>query len=93
MAGWSEPGRPIYRPLRRLLATFRRALRLDELDRRQHRRAWEDWANVRPGRPGREAGPFLSEELVFAAEDSGDGVVGEHVHDRLGEQAGDRQHR
>jgi len=47
MAGWSEPGRPIYRPLRRLLATFRRALRLDELDRRQHRRAWEDWANVR----------------------------------------------
>jgi hypothetical protein len=49
MAGWSEPGRPIYRPLRRLLAIVRRALRLDELDRRQTRRAWEDWADVRPG--------------------------------------------
>jgi hypothetical protein len=49
MAGWSEPGRPIYRPLRRLLAIVRRALRLDELDRRQTRCAWEDWADVRPG--------------------------------------------
>ena len=32
------------------------------------------------------------EELVLAAEDRGDGVVGEDVHDRLGEQARDGQH-
>ena len=34
--------------LRRLLITLRRAGRLDQLDRRQTRRAWEDWAEVRP---------------------------------------------
>src|SRR5262249_35555952 len=32
------------------------------------------------------------EELVLAAEDRRDGVVGKDVHDRLGEEAGDRQH-
>ena len=34
-----------------------------------------------------------SEELILAAEDAADGLVGEDVHDRLGEQAGDAEHR
>src|SRR6266704_6193400 len=35
---------------------------------------------------------FCSEELVFAAEDRRHGVVGEDVHDRLGEQPRHGQH-
>ena len=31
--------------------------------------------------------PFSLEELVLALEDRRDGLVGEHVHDRLGQQA------
>ena len=53
MASWSEPGRRTYRPLRRLLATFRQPVRLDDLDRQQTRRAWEDWAEVRSAEPDR----------------------------------------
>ena len=53
MASWSEPGRRTYRPLRRLLATFRQPVRLDDLDRQQTRRAWEDWAEVRASEPNR----------------------------------------
>ena len=34
--------------LRRLLITLRQALRFDQLEGRQTRRAWEDWAEVRP---------------------------------------------
>jgi hypothetical protein len=34
--------------LRRLLITLRHAVRFDQLERRQTRRAWEDWADVRP---------------------------------------------
>jgi hypothetical protein len=35
--------------------------------------------------------PFSLEELVLAGEDRRDGVVAEHVHDRLGQEGGDRQ--
>ena len=34
--------------LRRVLITLRQAGRLDQLERRQTHRAWEDWAEVRP---------------------------------------------
>jgi hypothetical protein len=49
--------------LRRLLITLRQALRFDQLEGRQTRRAWEDWAEVRPDeRDGAEDVPVSRDE-------------------------------
>lgn len=34
--------------LKRLVATLRRAVRLDDRARKRTRRAWQDWAEARP---------------------------------------------